>query len=64
MTTLPHTKNYSTANSIAFKPAESGWGGGSKYGNNYDAIFGGSKSKKRDDDNGRRSIDAEQQASS
>eukprot|EP00578_Thalassiosira_sp_NH16_P019337 CAMPEP_0181102074 /NCGR_PEP_ID=MMETSP1071-20121207/14113_1 /TAXON_ID=35127 /ORGANISM="Thalassiosira sp., Strain NH16" /LENGTH=89 /DNA_ID=CAMNT_0023185007 /DNA_START=237 /DNA_END=506 /DNA_ORIENTATION=- len=26
---------------IAFKPAESGWGGGSKYTNNFDAIFGG-----------------------
>ena len=25
--------------SIAFKPAESGWGGGGKYANNFDAIF-------------------------
>lgn len=26
--------------SIAFKPAESGWGGGSKYSKNFDSIFG------------------------
>jgi hypothetical protein len=26
--------------SIAFKPAESGWGGGGKYTRNYDNIFG------------------------
>lgn len=32
--------------SIAFKPAESGWGGGSKYTKNFDSIFG---SKKKDD---------------
>jgi len=25
---------------IAFKPAESGWGGGSKYSKNFDSIFG------------------------
>ena len=28
---------------IAFKPAESGWGSSSKYGANYDSIFGGNK---------------------
>ena len=32
--------------SIAFKPAESGWGGGGKYANNFDAIF-----KKKEDTN-------------
>jgi len=31
-------------NSIAFKPAESGWGSGNKYSQNYDNIF--SKKKK------------------
>mmetsp|Transcript_12465 Transcript_12465/g.19292 ORF Transcript_12465/g.19292 Transcript_12465/m.19292 type:complete len:94 (+) Transcript_12465:180-461(+) len=30
---------------IAFKPAESGWGGGTKYSNNFDSIFGSSKKK-------------------
>mmetsp|Transcript_35356 Transcript_35356/g.60049 ORF Transcript_35356/g.60049 Transcript_35356/m.60049 type:complete len:112 (-) Transcript_35356:430-765(-) len=30
---------------IAFKPAESGWGGGSKYTKNFDNIFGSSKTK-------------------
>ena len=38
---------------IAFKPAESGWGGGSsKYSNNFDKIFGGGGKKtdeKKDD---------------
>eukprot|EP00984_Skeletonema_dohrnii_P028547 scaffold18587_cov67-Skeletonema_dohrnii-CCMP3373.AAC.1 len=34
--------------SIAFKPAESGWGGGGKYANNFDSIF---SSKKKDDNN-------------
>mmetsp|Transcript_28989 Transcript_28989/g.42609 ORF Transcript_28989/g.42609 Transcript_28989/m.42609 type:complete len:90 (+) Transcript_28989:86-355(+) len=33
---------------IAFKPAESGWGGGGKYANNFDSIF---SSKKKDDNN-------------
>lgn len=33
--------------SIAFKPAESGWGGGGKYANNFDAIF----KKKNEDTN-------------
>mmetsp|Transcript_30213 Transcript_30213/g.54714 ORF Transcript_30213/g.54714 Transcript_30213/m.54714 type:complete len:121 (-) Transcript_30213:189-551(-) len=28
---------------IAFKPAESGWGGGSKYTQRFDAIFGSKK---------------------
>ena len=32
---------------IAFKPAESGWGGGGKYANNFDAIF----KKKNEDTN-------------
>lgn len=31
--------------SIAFKPAESGWGSGQKYASNFDTIFGGSKTK-------------------
>ena len=47
-----HTQNHSR--SIAFKPAESGWGGNSKYGNNYDSIFGGggnSKTKRSNTDN-------------
>jgi len=38
---------------IAFKPAESGWGGGSnKYNNNFDKIFGGGtkKTEKKDDE--------------
>mmetsp|Transcript_16878 Transcript_16878/g.23465 ORF Transcript_16878/g.23465 Transcript_16878/m.23465 type:complete len:98 (-) Transcript_16878:171-464(-) len=30
---------------IAFKPAESGWGGGTKYSNNFDNIFGSTKKK-------------------
>lgn len=29
--------------SIAFKPAVSGWGGGNKYSNNFDNIFGKNK---------------------
>mmetsp|Transcript_18993 Transcript_18993/g.31954 ORF Transcript_18993/g.31954 Transcript_18993/m.31954 type:complete len:94 (+) Transcript_18993:175-456(+) len=33
---------------IAFKPAESGWGGGGKYANNFDSIF---SSKKKDENN-------------
>mmetsp|Transcript_924 Transcript_924/g.1199 ORF Transcript_924/g.1199 Transcript_924/m.1199 type:complete len:105 (+) Transcript_924:149-463(+) len=28
---------------IAFKPAASGWGGGNKYNNNFDDIFGKNK---------------------
>lgn len=32
---------------IAFKPAESGWGSGTKYASNYDNIFG--KKTKSDD---------------
>ena len=39
--------------SIAFKPAESGWGGGSgKYSNNFEKIFGGGtkKTEKKDDE--------------
>ena len=35
--------------SIAFKPAESGWGSGSKYTNNYDNIFKSSKKKKKEE---------------
>ena len=35
--------------SIAFKPAESGWGGGGKYANNFDSIF--KKNKKEDSTN-------------
>lgn len=35
---------------IAFKPAESGWGAGKKYLNNYDSIFG---SKKQEQQQGR-----------
>jgi hypothetical protein len=31
---------------IAFKPAESGWGAGKQYQDNYDRIFGGKKKKK------------------
>jgi hypothetical protein len=31
--------------SIAFKPAESGWGAGKKYNNNYDNIFGKKQSE-------------------
>ena len=35
---------------IAFKPAESGWGGGSsKYSNNFDKIFGGGGEKTPDE---------------
>jgi len=34
------TFTYTTNNiSIAFKPAESGWGSGTKYSQNYDSIF-------------------------
>eukprot|EP00979_Chaetoceros_neogracilis_P001239 scaffold224_cov276-Chaetoceros_neogracile.AAC.14 len=33
---------------IAFKPAEAGWGGGSKYSNNFDQIFDNSQSKAQD----------------
>jgi hypothetical protein len=33
--------------SIAFKPAESGWGGGLKYANNFDKIFGSSSSSQK-----------------
>ena len=33
--------------SIAFKPAESGWGSGNKYTKNYDNIFKSSKKKKK-----------------
>jgi hypothetical protein len=36
-----------TQPSIAFKPAESGWGSNQKYENNFDQIFG--KSKKNDE---------------
>ena len=39
-------KLQNTQLSIAFKPAESGWGGGGKYANNFDAIF-----KKKEDTN-------------
>ena len=35
----PH-QHLSTIRSIAFKPAESGWGGSNKYGSNFDRIFG------------------------
>ena len=31
------------SNSIAFKPAESGWGANSKYSSNFDNIFGKKK---------------------
>jgi hypothetical protein len=31
--------------SIAFKPAESGWGAGKKYHKNYDDIFGTKKAQ-------------------
>ena len=34
--------------SIAFKPAESGWGGSNKYSQNFDSIF--NKNKFRNDD--------------
>ena len=34
--------------SIAFKPAESGWGGSSKYSQNFDSIFN-NKNKFRND---------------
>lgn len=40
------TKQRKKQLSIAFKPAESGWGGGGKYANNFDAIF---KKKKEND---------------
>ncbi|KAL7501660.1 hypothetical protein ACHAWT_009472 [Skeletonema menzelii] len=36
---------------IAFKPAESGWGGGGKYSNNFDAIF-----KKKEDTNNKEEV--------
>ena len=36
--------------SIAFKPAESGWGGGSKYSKNFDAIFGNKNTDEKKDD--------------
>ena len=36
--------------SIAFKPAESGWGSGSKYTKNYDNIFKSSKKKEEKDE--------------
>jgi hypothetical protein len=32
--------------SIAFKPAESGWGGAPKYSQNFDQIFGNKNNKK------------------
>eukprot|EP00571_Detonula_confervacea_P016907 CAMPEP_0172301544 /NCGR_PEP_ID=MMETSP1058-20130122/3406_1 /TAXON_ID=83371 /ORGANISM="Detonula confervacea, Strain CCMP 353" /LENGTH=133 /DNA_ID=CAMNT_0013011689 /DNA_START=130 /DNA_END=531 /DNA_ORIENTATION=+ len=35
---------------IAFKPAESGWGGGNKYTKNYDSIFSSSSDKKDGDE--------------
>ena len=44
---------FNLISSIAFKPAESGWGGGSgKYSNNFDKIFGGGtkKTEKKDDE--------------
>ena len=36
---------YIFACSIAFKPAESGWGSGSSYTKNYDSIFSSTKKK-------------------
>ena len=36
-------------NSIAFKPAESGWGSGTKYSQNYDNIFSKKMKIKTDD---------------
>lgn len=41
-----HYMQQHTQFSIAFKPAESGWGGGGKYANNFDSIF---NKKKKDD---------------
>jgi hypothetical protein len=44
--TTTNIKNQYITHSIAFKPAESGWGGGGKYANNFDAIFNKKKEKK------------------
>lgn len=35
--------------SIAFKPAESGWGGSNKYSQNFDSIFNNKNKKFRND---------------
>ena len=35
--------------SIAFKPAESGWGGGSKYSKHFDSIFGNKNNDNKKD---------------
>ncbi|KAK1738236.1 hypothetical protein QTG54_010905 [Skeletonema marinoi] len=37
---------------IAFKPAESGWGGGGKYANNFDTIFSSKKKQDKNDKEG------------
>jgi hypothetical protein len=43
---LTFPRFFSSLTSIAFKPAESGWGGGSKkYETNFDRIFGSKTSK-------------------
>jgi len=36
--------------SIAFKPAESGWGGGQKYANNFDRIFSQKNQKPKEEE--------------
>lgn len=46
-----HMQSQNTRLSIAFKPAESGWGGGGKYSNNFDAIF-----KKKEDTNNKEEV--------
>jgi len=43
------TFTYTTNISIAFKPAESGWGSGTKYSQNYDNIFSKKKKIKTED---------------
>ena len=51
--------------SIAFKPAESGWGANSKYANNFDNIFGNKSSsdgpEKENNPNGKDQIDDERE---
>eukprot|EP00584_Thalassiosira_punctigera_P006679 CAMPEP_0172541514 /NCGR_PEP_ID=MMETSP1067-20121228/12311_1 /TAXON_ID=265564 ORGANISM="Thalassiosira punctigera, Strain Tpunct2005C2" /NCGR_SAMPLE_ID=MMETSP1067 /ASSEMBLY_ACC=CAM_ASM_000444 /LENGTH=157 /DNA_ID=CAMNT_0013327573 /DNA_START=82 /DNA_END=556 /DNA_ORIENTATION=+ len=37
---------------IAFKPAESGWGGGGKYSDNFDAVFGKKEGTKTSSEGG------------
>lgn len=44
--------------SIAFKPAESGWGGGGRYAANFDAVFGSARKEKGQGREGEQGEDA------